>query len=270
MRSPSAAIPGSVRPWVPGLVKLGYLAKGLIYLLIGTLAMGVALGLRGGRLTDPADVLITLLRQPFGRVLLAIIGFGILGYTAYYLFEAIADLRRRGGGLRGWSSRVLTMIKAVAYGAIGVQALDIVFFDARPRASAESSARQVMRFPLGDVALVVIGLGIAVYGCSQLKLSWDGKDDDDIDVDRMRREAAWIVPLGRLGTAARSIILVLMGIGLLWSGLQERPSNADGYKDVLATVASINPWVLAVMGGGLGCFGFYQLCHARYAKIAVR
>ena len=262
-------IPSAVRPWVPRLVRLGYLAKGLIYLLIGILAASLALGLRGGKLTDPSEVLMTLLRQPFGRVLLAIIGVGILAYTAYYLFEAIADLRRRGGGVRGWLDRSLTMIKAGAYGVIGVQALQIVLFNDRPRGSTEDSAREVMRFPLGEVVLVLIGIGIAIYGISQLKLVWEGRADDDIDVPRVRREAAWILPLGRIGTAARSIILILMGGSLLWSGLQERPSNADGYKEILATVASINPWLLAAMGVGLGCFGLYQLCHARFAKLAV-
>lgn len=162
------------------------------------------------------------------------------------------------------------MIKAATYGLIGIQALDIVFFDGRPSGGAEDSARQVMRFPLGEVLLVLIGLGIAIYGVTQLKMAWEGKADDDIDVAQVRREAAWILPFGRLGTAARSIILILMGGTLLWSGLQERPTNADGYREALATIASINPWLLAVMGAGVLCFGLYQLCHARYAKLAVQ
>ena len=126
-----------------------------------------------------------------------------------------------------------------------------------------------MRFPLGEVLIVLIGLGVAVYGFTQLKMAWDGSADDDLDVARVRREAAWILTLGRIGTAARSVILIAMGVTLLWSGWQERPSNADGYSEVLATIASINPWLLAAIGAGLGCFGLYQLCHARFAKLVV-
>lgn len=251
------------------LVRLGYLAKGLIYVFIGVLALGVAFGLRGGQLTDPSGVLATLLKQPFGTVMLTLIGVGILAYAAYYLFEAIMDLKRVGGGVRGWISRSLTIIKAVAYGTIGIEALNRVFLNGRPSGDAEDSARMVMRFPLGEVLIVLVGLGIAIYGVTQLKMAWDGQADDDLDVAKVRREAAWILPLGRIGSGARSVILILMGGALLWSGLQERPSNADGYREVLAAIASVNPWLLAAMGAGVVCFGLYQLCHARFVKLAI-
>ena len=263
--STSLAAP-DVRPWVDRLVRLGYLAKGLIYALIGVLALRVALGMRGGRLTDSSGVLTMLLQQPFGRVMLALIGVGIVGYAAYYIFEALADTRHRGGGVKGWTDRVLTIVKAVAYGTIGLEALNIVLRDQAPSGGAESSARLVMRFPLGDVVLVLVGAGIVIYGLTQLKLVLEGGLDDDIDESRVRREARWLVPFGRLGIAARSVILVLMGATLLWSGLRERPSDADGYSEALRTIASFNPWLLAAIGAGLFCFGVYQLLHVRYVK----
>jgi Domain of Unknown Function (DUF1206) len=266
---PVSKVPTAARPWVGRLVRLGYLAKGLIYTLIGVLALRLALGMSGGRLTDPSGVLMTLLQQPFGRMLLLTIGIGIVAYAAYYLFEAIADLRRLGGGFRGWFNRSLTIIKAVAYGTIGIEALNIVLFNRGSSGDAEDNARLVMRFPLGDVLLVLVGLGIAIYGFSQLKMAWDGTADDDLDAARVRREASWIFPLGRIGTTARSVLLIGMGITLLWSGFQERPSNADGYSEVLATIASVNPWLLTAMGIGVMCFGLFQLCHVRYAKLVV-
>jgi hypothetical protein len=153
----------AVQPWVSRVVRLGYFAKGVIYTLIGVLAMRVAFGMRGGRLTDPTGALLEILRQPFGVVLLTITGIGIVGYAAYYLLEAIADLRRKGGGLRGWRDRGLTIIKAAAYGTIGVQALAIVFAGDRPSGDPEDQATAVMDFPLGWVLLVLIGAGIAIY-----------------------------------------------------------------------------------------------------------
>ena len=92
-------VPAALSPWVCRLVRLGYLAKGVIYLFIGVLAVRLALGIRGGQLTDASGVLLKLLHQPFGRLMLAVIGVGIVAYAAYYLFEAIADLRHRGGGV---------------------------------------------------------------------------------------------------------------------------------------------------------------------------
>ena len=259
-----------MRPWVTRIVRLGYLAKGLIYSLIGVLAIRVALGLRGARLTDPSGVLLTLLQQRFGRVLLALIGIGIVGYAAYYIFEAAADLRRRGGGRRGWTSRGLTMIKAAVYGVVGIQALSVVLFDRRPRDGTEQSASAMMQYPMGEWLLMAIGVGVAVYGITQLMMVWRGGVDDDIDASRVRREARWILPLGRFGIAARSVIIILMGATFARSGWRGRASDADGYREALATIASFDSWLLAAMGAGLLCFGVYQLMHARYAKLAVR
>ena len=258
----------AVRPWVGRVVRLGYAAKGLIYSLIGVLAFRVALG-DGGRLTDPSGVLRTLLAQRFGRQLLAILGIGIVGYAAYYIFEAAADLRRRGGGVRGWTDRGLTIVKAAVYGLIGVQALMVVFFDRRPTDRTEQGAGTVMQLPLGQWLLVAIGIGVAFYGFTQLRMVWRGGVDDDIDAARVRREAPWILSLGRFGTAARSVIIMLIGGTFARSGWRGRASDADGYREALRTVASFDSWLLAAIGAGLLCFGIYQLCHARYAKIAV-
>ena len=260
----------AVRPWVGQVVRLGYFAKGVIYSFIGILALRVALGVNGGRLTDPSGVLRTLLSQRFGRVMLAVIGIGIVGYSAYYIFEAAADLRRRGGGTRGWTNRGLTMIKAAVYGVIGIQAWRVVFFGPLPVDGTERGARAVMQFPLGEWLLMAIGIGVAIYGITQLKMVWRGGVDDDIDASRVRREAPWLLPLGRFGIAARSVIIILMGATFARSGWRGRASDADGYRDALRTIASFDPWLLTAIGAGLLCFGLYQLCHARYARLALR
>ena len=258
-----------MRPWVGRVVRLGYLAKGIIYSLIGVLAIRLALGMGGGRLTDPSGVLRTILSQRFGRLMLAIIGIGIVGYAAYYIFEAVADVRRRGGGRRGWTDRGLTIIKAAVYGLVGVQALQVVFFDRLPRDRTEDGAGTVMQFPMGEWLLIAIGVGVAFYGFTQLRMAWRGGVDDEIAVARVRREAPWILPLGRFGIAARSVIIMLMGATFARSGWRGRASDADGYREALRTVASFDPWLLTAIGAGLLAFGVYQLCHARYARIAV-
>jgi len=257
----------AVQPWVSRIVRLGYLAKGVIYTSIGALAMRVAFGMRGGRLTDPSGVLLQILRQPFGVALLTVIGIGIVGYAAYYLFEALTDLRRKGGGMRGWRARSLTIIKSIVYGTVGVQALRIVVAGDRPSSDPRYPARALMHFPLGWALLVLIGAGVAIYGIGQINMAWQGHADDDIDVARVRREARWVLTLGRAGAAARGVILIMMGVALALAGAHEQPSQAAGYRDVLSTLASTDPWLLAAMGIGLLCFGLYQLCHARYARL---
>src|SRR5688572_7226766 len=106
-----------IRPWVAPMVRVGYAAKGLIYLLTGVLALRLAVGM-GGRITDASGVLRTFVRQPFGWILLTVIAVGILAYAAWQVTEALMDTRHKGGGVRGWLDRSLTIIKAAVYGTI--------------------------------------------------------------------------------------------------------------------------------------------------------
>src|SRR5688500_2051061 len=72
------------------LARAGYLAKGVVYLLIGILAFQAAAG-AGGAVTGPEGALLTILRQPAGRVLLGITAAGLFGYAVWRLFCAAFD-----------------------------------------------------------------------------------------------------------------------------------------------------------------------------------
>jgi hypothetical protein len=71
----------------------------VIYAIIGTLAIKVALG-SGGRTTNQQGALDTIARQTFGKVLLILVAVGLAGYALWRLFRASTGVkpgrRRRG------------------------------------------------------------------------------------------------------------------------------------------------------------------------------
>ena len=69
------------------LARSGYAARGLVYLVVGGLAVLAALG-QGGQTTDPQGALTTLLTQPFGKILLGIVALGLVAFGIYSLIEA--------------------------------------------------------------------------------------------------------------------------------------------------------------------------------------
>ena len=152
-----------IRPWVAPMVRLGYAAKGVIYLLMGALALRLATG-AGGQITDASGVLRTFVRRPFGWIVLTIIGVSLLAYAAWHAAEGILDTRRKGATARGWFDRSLTIIKAVGYGAIGWEAIQLVFARRADSQTADDYAREVMQVPFGSWFLVLVGIGIACYG----------------------------------------------------------------------------------------------------------
>lgn len=253
------------------MVRLGYGAKGLIYLLIGTLAFRLAVGLDGGRVTDASGALRLIMGQPLGLVLIGAIALGVLAYSGWQITEGLLDTRRRGSNAHGWIDRGLTVIKGVAYGAIGWEALQLVLGIRGGTQTADDYARGVMRVPFGHWFFALVGLGVGVYGVMQVWKAWRGQFDDDIDEQRMRRETgAWALAIGRAGTGARGVMLAVMGLLLTRAGFDRRPSQAGGLAESLWTLMAqpYGTWLLAATAAGLVCFGIFQLLHWRFARLA--
>jgi hypothetical protein len=259
-----------LRPWVARAVRVGYIAKGLIYLLIGALALRLAAGVKGGRLTDPGGALLILMRQPFGQIVVAILGIAILVYSGWQFVAAIWDTRRKGRGWKGWMGRALTMIKGAAYGTVGWQALRLVVGMRATSTSPSVVAADVMTVPLGNIFLFLVGTGVAVYGFFELRDAVFSRFGDDFDEYRFRRETgSWAVAIGSFGNAARAVLLITIGAALITSAVQREPHEAGGVAHAMATLFS-QPYGILVAGAvaaGLTCYGLFQLMHARYARL---
>jgi hypothetical protein len=265
----NAPTTADIKPWVFRLVRIGYAAKGLIYLLIGTLALRLALG-DGGRLTDSSGALQTIVQQPFGMWMIGAIAIGVLAYAGWEITQAIADTKHKGSGAGGLMDRGLSIIKGVVYGTIGVEALRMVIGARGSSRNADDYARQAMEFPMGGMLLILIGAGIAIYGINQLSMAWKSRFDSDLNQQQLRSEGAgWVLTVGRWGIGARGVILVLVGIALARAGFAERPSEAQGMTEAMWTLFSqpYGQWLLAAVAAGLTCFGVFQLLHARYARL---
>ena len=84
-------------PWVEKLARLGYLAKGVVYAVVGVLALQVAFG-QGGEMTDTRGALASLARETWGTVLLAVLAVGLMGYVLWRVVQAWMDPDDKGTG----------------------------------------------------------------------------------------------------------------------------------------------------------------------------
>ena len=66
-------------PWVWRLARLGYAAKGLLYVIIGGTAALAAVNV-GGRVIGTRGALNLLVTRPFGRLAVAFVAVGLCGY----------------------------------------------------------------------------------------------------------------------------------------------------------------------------------------------
>ena len=227
----------------------------MIFILLGTLAYRAAAGLRGGRLTDVRGVIRTILQQPFGPAILAIIAAGLLAYAAWQAVEGLADTRGRGSTTMGLASRALTILKGLIYGAVGWEAARLAL-GLRPDRTrgTEKMTAEAMTWPLGDWLLMLVAVGVAAYGARQTWNAVRGRISETLPAEQLRAAAGdWAVWVARAGIIARGVILVVIAVALFRAAVTHRASEAADVGESLRTLITLpyGVWLLAAVAGGL-------------------
>jgi hypothetical protein len=260
----------TVRPWVEPAARAGYVAKGIVYLVIGGLAAAAAFH-RGGELEDQEGALATVLGQSNGRVLLALLALGLAGHSLWRLVQALADPEDLGREPKALLLRAYFLVSSFAHGALVVAAIRMLDGaggargDETPQRTAE-----VMNKPFGRWLVALIGLAVLGAAAYQLARAYNQSFTRKLDLGRLDPEAArWVVRFGRVGLAARGIVFGMMGTFLLNAAIQARPGEAKGLEGALRTLqtSSQGPWLLGIVALGLCAYGAYQIVKAFLRRV---
>lgn len=269
-----AAVEGQARRHARGLARLaraGYAAKGIIFLVIGGLALMAAMG-SGGGTTDSRGALHFIGTSPLGRALLAAMGVGLLGFALWSVIAQALDAEDRGHEPKGLALRVGKTVTGIAYGALGVEALRTVM---RAGTSGGDGARhwsaRAMALPWGRWLVVAIGAGVIGYALYQV---WKGaRKNLRKRLHLMGEDTAhrWVLRVARFGIIARAVVFMIIGWFLVQAGLHRAPGEVGGISDALGALAaqSYGPWLLGVVAVGLMAYGVWELVNARYRDLPV-
>lgn len=250
------------------LGRAGFAAKGVVYGIVGIIAIAVALG--GEKSTaDQTGALASLAGSTAGKLLLIALALGLAAYAAFRLLEVIRGVPGEDGGSEV-VERIASLVRAVVYAALSVSAARIVL-DAGGKSGGneQQTTSTVFDLPAG-VALVLIGglviIGVGLYQASQA-LSSDF--EEDLETARMsastRSLARW---LGTAGHAARAVVFVLIGGFLVKAAVEQDSKEAIGLDGALQEVAqqSFGAVLLLLVAAGLFVYGAYCLIEARYHR----
>jgi hypothetical protein len=254
-------------PAARALARAGLTARGVIYILIGWVAILVALG-QSSRQADQQGALQLLARQPYGLVSLWLIGIGFAAYALWRLSEAAFGVTGEGNGA---GPRLKSLARAVIYAGFAYLTFQVISGSAGSQTKKQQDlTAKVMHHSGGRWLVGLVGLIIVIAG---LTLVFEGirrKFMKFLETSRMSLRTRRIVErLGVTGTIARGVIFALAGVLVVEAAVTYKPAKAGGIDKALLTLRNqpFGEFLLILAALGLIIFGAYALCEARWRKV---
>ena len=249
------------------LSRAGFVARGLIYGIIGILAIKLALG-AGGKTTNQQGALETIARQPFGKVLLILVAIGLAGYALWRLLRALV-----GHGPEDSDStfeRVAAFASGIVYAGLCAIAVEILLGSGGSSGNANKTTAGVFGWPAGTWLVGIAGAVLIGVGLYQGYRGFSKDFLEDSKTEQMSPQVRrWIEWIGTFGHLARMVVFCLVGAFLINAAIDYNPNKAVGLDGALAKIAdaSYGPFLLGIVAAGLIAFGVYSLTDARYRRI---
>ncbi len=255
------------------LARVGFAARGLVYILIGWFALDVAVN--GGQLKDNKGALGTLAGAPLGHALLGVCAVGFVGYAVWRLTEAITDPENRGHDMKGRFARAGYAVSGITHLTLAMAAARLALRQTAAQGgspgdqSAESWSAWLLAQPGGALMLTMVGIGFFAVAAAQAIKAYKAKFDAlDAQVPAPRY-VRWV---GRCGYAARALIFAIIGWFLIMAAANHDADRAGGLGEALKQLRaqSEGAAILSIVAFGLALFGVFSLIEARYRRIRVK
>lgn len=257
-----------VRNSIEILARSGFVAKGVVYLLLGYLGLRAAVGSSAVGSTHGA--LLGILQAPYGRLLLGTLAAGLAWYSIWRFIEAFGDANRKGTEPKGLGARGIYLVSGLIYAALALDAAAIVLRWDNDSGQLRSFVAPLLTGPFA----VAAGVGVAVYGLHQLWKAIRGRLSKQLKEGEARRDLGrGAIIVSRIGLGGRGFAFVMVG-----SWLATHPasgpavaSTSDGAAGSLRLLSRLpqGDAFLLVAAAGLMAYGAYQLVQSRYRRIVM-
>ncbi|HEX6615320.1 MAG TPA: DUF1206 domain-containing protein [Gemmatimonadales bacterium] len=252
------------------IARLGFAAKGLVALMIGALALELALGRPGGSLAGPNDALRHFLDQRLGWFTLGVLAVGLWAYALWKLVQAFFDPEQKGTSFTGMAERIGFGITALGYLVLGLAAVQLLLgHQVGGATNPDQLAAHVLSAPLGRWVTGLVGGIVVISGIVQVRFGLSGGFRHILRLDQMSAAGRVALTLvAGAGYVALGIISAVVGWFLIQVALHYDPRLAGGWSEALGFLAGLSEgrWVLGVVGAGLFCYGLYFIFLARYRR----
>ncbi len=253
------------------LERLGYAVRGLLYAVMGLLALGIAVGIGGGKATDLSGSLVFLIGNPLGKLVLIVVIVGLTAYSLWGLTRAIYDPLHRGSDASGYAARLGFVTSALSYAAIVIFALQILAGSGGASGdSTQKTIASVLTNPAGGWLTILIGLVAVGIGVGQFVEAYRAvfaRDLKGTEMTTSERDIA--VKLGRFGMFARGVTFLVIGWFLIQAGIHHDASQVQGFGGAFLFLLS-QPYghvLVGVIALGFVALGLHSFACARWVRL---
>ena len=261
-------MPDRAPAWVVPAMRAGYAARGIVYILVGWLALRAAWV--GGQAEGAQGALTTLTDESWGPALLWAIAVGLFCYAFWRAIAAWMDLERHGTEARGLVARIGMVTTGLIHAALAIYAIRLATYGGGGESGGEQRwTAWLMSQPYGR--WLVVAVGAAVIGAG-IYYAWKGIAEKYREHLRYTPTVERLSPLCKLGFVAYGVVIAMVGGFLLWAGWTHDPSEAGGVEQALATVrgAAFGRVLLGLLGLGLLGFAIENFIEAAWRIVPAR
>jgi hypothetical protein len=262
----------------PGLVRLGkagWLAKGVVYLVAGLLALLIVgrsfrWSESGTQEASPTGALKEVADSTGGPVLLWVLAVGLFLYVAWRLVTAFLP---GSTDAEGWAHRVGYGISAAIYLTLGVTAVNLAGGDdaaADGNREVTDWTQRLMRQSAGRWLVGAVGILVLAVGAYRARKGLKQDVNDELDLAGMPSgRARWLIRLGAIGEVGRGIAMGCIGFFLVRAAVTFRAGEATGLDGALRRLAE-EDWgvvLVAVIGVGFAAYGLFCVLTFPYRRL---
>jgi hypothetical protein len=255
--------------WVEWLGRIGLVAKGASYAIVGVIAIKVALD-HDGRTRDREGALRTLSDESFGTFLIGALAAGFAAYAAWRFVQAFLDRDEEGNDIKGLGKRASFLGRGLIYAGLSFSALSILLGDHGSANKEDRATGGVLEAPAGRWLVIAIGAAVICVGLYNGYRAITRKFEEKLRLSELgpglRR---LVVTAGVLGHLARMVVFSVAGWFLVKAALEFDPNEAVGLDGALAELAqqTYGRVLLFTVAVGILAYGIYSVVESRYRKV---
>lgn len=253
------------------IARAGLTAKGVVYVLLGVLAFMAAFGInaKSAEDTSKSEVFDFIYDQAAGTFFLWVVTAGLICYFLWRVIQAFTDSENEGTDAKGFGIRGRYLFSGLVYGSLAVQSARMLLFQKKDSGDySENMARELLSKPMGQWLVGIVAILFLTVGLYQIWYGLSEKYRKHVNKAVPAKAKPILLSAGKIGYVARGVVWLLLSYIFFRAAFSADADKAGDTSKALSMISNVDygPYLLAMIGIGLICYGFFNFVRARYEK----